>query len=395
MAESGYLNSEPQLSIQSSTKALINELRRIPRDISKEIKNIGNYLNQNFKSTNNQIPEQIKKLPSKSTEKVKEYGLQYAVPAWVDLPVTHPLNTITKRLQNHPLPKDAITMQDKTKYLWEVGIQKSPCSVYNGLIPSMGNKILSRTSKYFVQDTVNDKFNYNFAPFLATHLSDANTQLLIGTASGFVTSMLCTPALYPLETYKVREQLKTKKQVAMNEGQKTFYANVKNIMQMLNPENIKKMPDNVKKMLDPKMVRSAYNGLVITTARDVWASSIFFGWYAYSLALLADKDHQDQKDKAAAAAIAGMGSAFLSNPLDMLKTRKQGSKQPLNLFKLAKETWATEGTKGFFKGVRSNLAQAPFRVILPYIAFTYFKDYLKGDKITQTEVVQINKNNKI
>lgn len=355
MAESRYASIEPQFSISSTTKELINEFRKFPKEFSQEVKDAATELTDKFKNTSQDLSGQFRNIYNVSTQKFKKYAL----PAWIDLPVTHPLNTITKRLQNSPSLNNAKTYSEKANYIWEVGFCKSPRSVYCGVLPSMGNKFLSRNAKFLVQDVLNTKLNGNFAPLLQPYFSDATSQFIIGSTSGFITGVVCTPAVYPVETIKVRLQLN------------------KNIAEIFNIKNVK----------------SIYNGLAITTVRDVWASSIFFGLNSYCLV---NKDQNDQKSKAIAAGIAGLGSTFASQPFDLLKTRKQGSKEPINLFNLAKEIWVKEGPRGFFKGIGSNLAQAPLRVILPFVVFTYFKDSLKDGKINQPiEVVQVNKNNKM
>jgi hypothetical protein len=113
-----------------------------------------------------------------------------------------------------------------------------------------------------------------------------------------------------------------------------------------------------------------YKGLQVNLMCTVISQGVYFWLYSLlSGILLQDKSHNTTIDYVKVTFLSGSISSLVSNPLWLIATRVQLSKNSLGLIDTVMSIHRQEGIKGFFKGVLPNL----ILVLNPIINFVLYE----------------------
>ncbi|MHB1949818.1 MAG: MC/SLC25 family protein [Gammaproteobacteria bacterium] len=253
------------------------------------------------------------------------------IAALSELAVFHPLDTISKRLQNH---KEKIAWDDKealNKVIFSTKYQDATTakigSLYNGFKQAIAYKALQRIYKFggqplvksTLRDYAGDEINAVFGKKYGKVMLDGFAGSLIGMGE---------VALLPLDLWKIRNQ--------------------NNVTEKMNPFDI-------------------YRGSLITMARNGIGSFALFGGSAFTKEMFELKNHHDASvlQEFAGASVGSVLSVALTNPADVIKTRIQTSSGKETAGSVVKHIVTNEGLHAFTKGMIPKVA-----AVAPKVAFS-------------------------
>lgn len=263
-----------------------------------------------------------------------------AVAGVVGTSAIFPLDMIKTRLQAATVKTSPLTIARQI-HATEGGIR----GFYRGLIPNLTGVTPEKAIKLAVNEWMRE--------FLEDPNGDITLaqEVIAGGTAGFCQVV----ATNPMEIVKLRMQLQ-QIQVAKSEQ--------KSAMQVVRDLGL----------------RGLYRGAPATWARDIPYSMIFFPAYSNAQAFLADKDgNTGIFENLACGTFAGMLSAGLMTPSDVVKTRfqqKGGKDKYGSLPNVARVVLKEEGLFAFYKGAVPRMAtQGPlFGIALA--AFEIQKQYM-------------------
>ncbi|CDO93930.1 unnamed protein product [Kluyveromyces dobzhanskii CBS 2104] len=149
--------------------------------------------------------------------------------------------------------------------------------------------------------------------------------------AGSVSGIFARAATAPMDTVKIRYQL-----------------------QPVHEDKYKGIVSTVKTILKEEGLRALWKGNVPATAMYVVYGGVQFGSYSWFNNLWSAKFPQcsQQGQSLIVGALAGMTSSLVSYPLDLLRTRLAANRnvRGTKLLEACRETWHTEGFRGFFTG---------------------------------------------
>lgn len=189
-------------------------------------------------------------------------------------------------------------------------------ALYKGLIPNLVGVMPEKAIKLGMNDFLREQWKE----------PDGSVTLANGMLSGAVAGMCQCVATNPMEITKIR-------------------------MQLAATQGIKTTPMEVVQGLG---LRGLYKGASATLARDIPFSIVFFGSYGElsdRWATLPDGS-KDFGMVLASGMISGAGSAAITTPIDVVKTRMQVAGSPYtSVPQCVKDVLKNEGPNAFLKGV--------------------------------------------
>jgi len=243
-----------------------------------------------------------------------------------------PLDMAKTRLQNQKVGADGKRMYSGmvdciTKIMRTEGV----AALYKGLVPNVIGIIPEKAIKLGMNDFLRDLWADK----------DGKVSLQTGMAAGAMAGFTQCIATNPMEIVKIRMQL-----AALN--------------------GVKTTPGQIVKELG---LAGLYTGATATLARDIPFSIVFFASYGELKDRWATNDDGtvDFNKVLASGMMAGAGSAVLSTPIDVVKTRLQveGAKHTSAIAQF-KDIAKNEGGAAFFKGAipRASIIGPLFAVAL-------------------------------
>jgi len=127
-----------------------------------------------------------------------------------------------------------------------------------------------------------------------------------------------------------------------------------------------------------------WTGLVPTLWRDVPFSGIYWSLYEHSKKNYFSERNQF-RENFLAGAFAGSVAAILTNPFDVIKTRRQMNIfdiQKVSTFQAAKQIYTEEGINSFFKGILPRAVRVAPACAIMISSYELVKKELKKRKLT-------------
>jgi hypothetical protein len=126
-----------------------------------------------------------------------------------------------------------------------------------------------------------------------------------------------------------------------------------------------------KEIFKNKGIKDFYHGLYATTLRQSIFQGTSFPVFFYFNNLLKQKNYNKYKSSIYSGLTAGICSVLLSNPVDVIKSKKQSSNNRLNNLQVMIKIYFNQGFNGFYQGVSFRILR-----VAPSQAITYFCYYL-------------------
>jgi solute carrier family 25 protein 44 len=125
-----------------------------------------------------------------------------------------------------------------------------------------------------------------------------------------------------------------------------------------------------------KGIAGFFQGYTVALATYAPTSIVWWTTFGNTRALMEERlSERPTTLTALAGGVAGVTAAVTTNPLDVLRTRKQTAADNPPLFKLARDLFATEGVRGFFRGATARAAAMGPNSVLMIISYELVKRY--------------------
>lgn len=188
-------------------------------------------------------------------------------------------------------------------------------------------------------------------------------------ASGALASAIANTLVYPLDLSKtiIQTQVKkregTKMTLSSSESDQTGSADESLWIQQRkhNELKYKSTIDVLTKIYEKKGIAGWYHGLASSILGSAAQSFSYFYWYSIvrQIYTLMTRSSSSKKNLTAVELFLGALAAAISQlftmPIGVITTQQQTDKQHRSLYQLSKEMYATEGLKGFWKGLGVSL----------------------------------------
>lgn len=291
-------------------------------------------------------PETQRKPATSVTNKTTTISAS-AMAGAIELALFHPVDTISKRIQNE---KGKFVSREKSfsstyQFLKQVifkeasqqPLGKKVTSLYNGFVFAGVYKITQRAYKFGGQPIVKEGLESHFGEEFKRHFSDKQAKILLEATAGAMIGA-GEILLLPFDNLKIKYQ-----------NNKTYFKQW-GAWQIVRNENL-----------------NLYNGSSITVMRNVPGSFILFGVNAvvkeYVLHL-ENHRHATFSQNLVAASAGAVASIIATNPFDLPKTRVQSVSGSVNAFSVFKEVVKKEGVLALFKGTTPKVIAAAPKVTL-------------------------------
>lgn len=125
-------------------------------------------------------------------------------------------------------------------------------------------------------------------------------------------------------------------------------------------------------------LKGFYRGYFLSTFLVAINSALwwpFYYFYQSKLRVLMPQDVPTIVVQCLSGPLCSISANFLTNPLDVMKTRMQVTKRPESALKVIKRIWAEDGYKLFYKGLTARLSYSCFYSLLIILGYETVKKY--------------------
>ncbi|CCI44034.1 hypothetical protein ABG067_002780 [Albugo candida] len=211
----------------------------------------------------------------------------------------YPVDVIKTRMQYTSSSKSALQL------FKDVASKEGVSSLYKGLGPQLCGTIPDKAVSLATREFVKGRFQ------------DPDT-FLASFSSAAISGMTQSVVMNPVEIVKVRMQLDSKSEAV--------------------------------KILRQVPIRGLYRGYSACFCRDVTFAVSYFCLYDLAKRQLSSEQRQSMVSSIFAASIAGVPAAFISTPVDVIKTRMQSSGSEGGFLKTVRQLHAEGGVRQLFAG---------------------------------------------
>lgn len=296
------------------------------------------------------------KLPQLSTNSAAQF-LGSGMAGVIEVGLFHPFDTVIKRWQNHNRKVKLITCDstEVSKIVFKEAYNKSAFnklhSLYSGLSFGALYKITQRVYKFGGQPLVKQRLeNSAISHYYEMKVGKKHADALLRATAGGIIGIGEALFILPLDALKVKYQTNP-----------AIFKNC-NVFHIIKTEKF-----------------NLYNGLGWTMARNFPGSFALFGVEAVvkSYIFHVEKPSEAKAWQTVIASASGTAaSIWLTNPLDVIKTRIQARSGAVNGFSLAADLVKEEGVKAFFKGALLKLLTQGPKVTASFALSQLFTQWL-------------------
>ncbi|KAJ3022337.1 UNVERIFIED_CONTAM: hypothetical protein HDU68_009191 [Siphonaria sp. JEL0065] len=277
--------------------------------------------------------------------------------------VEYPFDTIKVRLQTQPLVKDSLapTFKGPLDVFMKTLKAEGFLGLYKGISAPLVGAMIENSGLFLCYNQIQWGVRYmsNVAPDVPLSLSQLST---CGFFSGAIVSMVLTPV----------ELIKCKLQVqGLNKHVKASTSSSATTLKGELRPTYNGPYHIIKNTLKAEGLAGFYRGHLGTFLRESGGGAAWFGTYEYVCKVMIDRNaHKGVKTKddltplhlMGAGALAGMMFNFSLFPADVIKSRQQtmdpNSPGKRGFGEIAKEIYATQGIKGFYRGCGITVARS-------------------------------------